>query len=76
MELPEFAGRLLVPIEALKKAIKSRKSLIKQAQKIINNDVPAIIEYLAANIAKEFNVADKTLAIRLEKEKINPFDYL
>ncbi|MCW8811535.1 MAG: ImmA/IrrE family metallo-endopeptidase [Ignavibacteriaceae bacterium] len=72
----EFAGRLLVPKNALIKSIKKRKLLIEQAKKIINEDSAALIEYLASNISKEFNVADKTMQIRFEREKINPFSHL
>lgn len=72
----EFAGRLLVPKQALIQSIKKRKSQIRQAKKILNEDSAALIEYLASNISKEFVVADKTMSIRFHKEDINPFDYL
>jgi Zn-dependent peptidase ImmA (M78 family) len=72
----EFAGRLLIPRQVLINSVRNRKELIKQAKKIINDDSAALLEYLAANISKEFNVADKTMLIRLEREKINLFDYL
>lgn len=71
----EFAGRLLVPKQALIKSIKKRKSLIKQAKAILNDDSDSLIEYLAPSISKEFCVADKTMSIRFHKEDINPFDY-
>jgi len=71
----EFAGRLLVPKQALIESIKKRKSLIKQAKAILNDDSDSLIEYLAPSISKEFCVADKTMSIRFHKEDINPFDY-
>ena len=72
----EFAGRLLVPKQALIQSIMKRKSLIKKAKEILNDDSASLIEYLASNISKEFSVADKMMSIRFHKEDINPFDYL
>jgi Zn-dependent peptidase ImmA (M78 family) len=72
----ELAGRLLVPKDSLIGSIIGRKELIIQAKKIINEDTSALREYLASNISKEFNVADKTMLIRFEREQINPYDYL
>jgi Zn-dependent peptidase ImmA (M78 family) len=72
----EFAGRLLVPKQALINSIKERNLQIKKAKELLNNDSASLIEYLATNISKEFGVADKTMSIRFHKEDINPFDYL
>ena len=68
----EFAGRLLVPVEALKKAISAEVApLLKTASR---NELESdeVIDVIATFINQRFGVSSNVLAIRIQREKLWP----
>ncbi|MGD9900514.1 MAG: ImmA/IrrE family metallo-endopeptidase [Calditrichaceae bacterium] len=68
----EFAGRLLVPINALKRSIQNQKDKIEHYRSVIgdeNNDL--LMGAISRVICTEFKVSDGVILRRLQKEDIN-----
>lgn len=68
----EFAGRLLVPRDALLTSIAGCKDKVKEALKIDKNMDPLMLkEYISSSICKGFGVSAEVISRRIEREQIN-----
>jgi len=68
----EFAGRLLVPIEALNQSIEKLKNKIDQYRKAIGDENSDLLkEVVSKIICTEFKVSEGVILRRLRKEDIN-----
>lgn len=72
----EFAGKLLVPREFLVGVIADYKDDLLVAKKIIPDDLSSIREFLAIPLAKRFDVSQDVIRIRLDRERINPYELI
>lgn len=76
LQANEFAGRLLVPRKELIDSLNELKPQIEEAAKILNGEILSLNEFLAPQISRKFNVSESVIKIRLEREKINPYEVL
>jgi Zn-dependent peptidase ImmA (M78 family) len=68
----EFAGRLLVPKDALFDEVMKLKPKIEEAKnKVADLEPQAIYEFLAPKICKKFVVSDQVILARLKSESID-----
>lgn len=68
----EFAGRLLVPKDSLITEIQKLSDKIKTYYKVgAENDTHLLISYISEIICKKFQVSNKVIEIRIDREKID-----
>lgn len=68
----EFAGRLLVPVTALRETITGLTAQVRQYYKVYpGTDQETVAEYLAPKICKKFNVSVEVIVRRIKYEEIN-----
>ena len=67
----EFAGRLLVPVDPLKKILENQRDNVEKYREISqNNDNDKLIEAIARTINHEFEVSPEVILRRIRAEKI------
>ena len=72
----EFAGRLLVPIEALRDSFKEVKDELLFMKEFIYNDYYLAYNFIAKDLSKIFNISEDAMLIRLGRERENPYEYI
>jgi Zn-dependent peptidase ImmA (M78 family) len=72
----QFAGFLLAPRDLIIQTISDYLSIIREAYKIIPNDIESIQQYLAIPLSKRFLISEEAMRIRLINEGINPYEYI
>lgn len=70
LQAHEFAGRLLVPRNALIKEIEALSSKIQQFKKLAGNDEDPIAGAVSRLVSKMFGVSAEVVARRIKSEKI------
>ncbi|HOJ19837.1 MAG TPA: ImmA/IrrE family metallo-endopeptidase [Ignavibacteriaceae bacterium] len=76
VQADEFAGRLLVPISKLKESFIIVKNDLLEMKGFFGGNYFSTFGFISPALAKFFNVSDKVMKKRLEKESINPFEFI
>jgi Zn-dependent peptidase ImmA (M78 family) len=72
----QFAAKLLVPRRLIIATIPDYSFELSAAKLIIPDDIDAIREFLAVPLARKFEVSEDVIRIRLERENINPYEFI
>lgn len=72
----QFAGYLLAPRDQIIQTINNYLSIIREAYKIIPNDIESIQQYLAIPLSRKFLISEEAMRIRLINEEINPYEFI